>query len=181
MIKSVNNVNTFLAWDSSTYVAAAISNFTAQISGLYNMPMCNPIGQSASEIQKQQSDSSQAQIEQQSATIFSKNLNATKEVISLDTVAKTVTSLMNDLLSAAQNTANQGTPATNSLLVGKVLYQGTSLYQTRILNNASRLLDYLNDVLINGNLTQAQYDIYFNQLQTVLNYPSIGFVTVVLP
>jgi hypothetical protein len=181
MIRKIPYVSTYLGWDSTSYVAAMLSNFTGYISGLYNMPMCNPVGQSASEIQKQQSDSTQAIVDQQSATIFSNQLVKTKETVNPETMNNTVKARLDDVVRAIEENSNKGIPAENSLLVGRIIFKSTVLYQVRILNNASRVLEYIDEMLMKGNMGEAQYNIYLKQLQNYLSDSSVGFIKTTLP
>lgn len=180
MIRAVN-VATTLSWDASTYIGAALSNFSSQMSGLYNMPMCNAAWDSNSVSLRQQSDATTAQIEVQSATVFSKEFDKTKETVNIEEINNAVKLLMDEVARAMQNTADKGVSAEYSLLIGKTIYKGKTLYQVRILNNASLVLNYLDDTLQKGNMTQNQYNRYLNQLRGYLDLSSVGLIKVELP
>lgn len=180
MIRAVN-VATTLTWDSSTYIGAALSNFSSQMSGLYNMPMCNAAWDSTSVSIRQQSDATTAQIEAQSATVFSKEFEKTKVPVSVEEINNSVKLLMDEVAKALQNTTDKGTPAEYSLLIDRTFYKGRTLYQVRILNNASIVLNYIDDMLLKGNINQIQYNIYLNQLLGYLNLSSAGLIKVELP
>jgi hypothetical protein len=179
-INSIPGVKTYLAWDSSSYVAAMLTNFNAYLSGLYNMPICEKTEFTSLATQQQQYDSKQSQTEQQSATIFSKEFGKTKVEIDSGTVFKALESMLADVSEAVANKDGVGTPAENiSLRVVKIIYKGNSLYHVRILNNATRMVDYLNITLMEGNLTPSQYTVYNNKLTNVLN--SVNFEKEELP
>jgi hypothetical protein len=179
-INSVPGVKTYLSWDSSSYVASMLTNFNAYLSGLYNMPICEKTEFTSLATQQQQYDSTQSQIEQHSATVFSKEFGKTKVEADPAITLKALDHMLDDVNGAIANKDGQGTPAENiSLRIIKIIYKGNSLYHVRILNNATRMVDYLNIVLMESNLTQAQYTVYSNKLMDILN--SVGFEKEELP
>jgi hypothetical protein len=175
MIRAVNVAST-LTWDSSTYIGAALSNFSSQISGLYNMPMCSPIWDSTSASIRQQSDSTTAQIEAQSATVFSKEFAATKSEVPIDDVTVVIENMFKEVQGAVRSTSDKGTPAKGLIRIAGISYTAFVLYQVRIINNSARLLDYMYDMLIKGNLTQTQYNYFIDRLVMVITESSPNFI-----
>lgn len=168
-INSVSAAST-IAWDSTTLLQATLSNFNSVMSGLYGMPFCSKEKEyTPSTQQKMAADTSQAQVGQQSATIFSDQLNRTKNNISPEDVKKTADNLLADVAWAAADTYNRATPASYTLTVGDTIYVGVSLYQVRILNVTSSMLNSLDDMVREGNMDGPTYNNYIKYLNQILD------------
>jgi hypothetical protein len=173
------NVNTFInavtsattiGWDCTSLIQSTLSNFNNWMSGLYGMPFCSPSTETDPTSQRQvAADASRAVVEQQSATIFSAQFAKTKETVNSDKVIEIADNLLADVSEETTNRSNYYTAALYTLTVGVTNYVGNTLYRVRILNHASRLLDYLNDAKIAGNIDETTYNKYIRYLNQILD------------
>ena len=181
-----NNINNFIngvgatttiAWDSTSLIQAALSNFNTTMSGLYGMPFCSPSTViSDSDAQKMAAYKAQVQVDATSATIFSDQLLRAqeKDKVSVDKAVETAENLLADVAWATTHLTDlQKTPSTGfafpEIIVGGTTYVGDSLYHLRIVRAAQALVDRLGELKSSGSIDQAFYDSYLGNLKTVLD------------
>jgi hypothetical protein len=118
-------------------------------------------------------DASQAQVDASSATVFSEQLNKSKNYVAPDKVIETADNLLADVSLAKATEENfnvfPSTTAFLQIIIGGTTYYGKSLYQIRVINAASALVDYISSQRNFGNLDEGSYNSYIENLKAIMD------------
>ena len=152
-------------------VASAVTGwFNSSIKKLNgNKPFCIPKVQTAPQTQKDVQAQQAAATDKTAASTFSNKFSNTQAVIDPATIQSVFQSMYVEITKATADTSGQNVGASAILFVGNITYTGYILYHVRILNNARRAVDYINDLYHTGSLSQTDYLDYQHRITAILS------------
>jgi hypothetical protein len=164
----------YMTFDYTSIGSAVMNWFSRQVTGLYNgVPYCKDPTIPDSEQQKNALDQTQATAEQQGAQLMANQFSKTIILVSPEDVATEVFRLIGYVDDAVADESGMNVRGDYSLIIGKSIYTGGTLYQARILRNAQRVIEYLDQQLSYGNIygeqtingrSMSMYDYYIERL-----------------
>ena len=172
-------------WDQTSAFNAFNTWFEKQVTGLnQGMPLCSPSPETSGDQEKKATAEAQSQADSSAAALIAREFAQTQKVIDIAVIDATLDNLMADLNVSIQDPTGKGTSASSSLIIGQTEYEAFCLYQVRILNNTSKVANYLMDMkagssqatvpVTQGNLTEDQYQSRITRLTSTITGPEVN-------